>query len=294
MDIDPKQIARMISEDPNEVPSNPDFSHFDDTEDEYVDEDTLARNEMRNSGDIATKYLNANKRTPEDFVDWQNIQVGSSVDMVWSAEDDYGAPPGHFQYYHPVFYDFVGFVYFDDGVWKHKLTDQAAQRAGGDYSSWEELIDPKKIARMISEDPDEVAPSNHFDDTEDEYGSALSAWTMNIRQDLNNRPQVEYETHKPTDGELNNLCYLSMRYIANWSMRNVDFSVVKMMGGDPPTVEALSDQFIPNLAEYVWDHIMGEPADPTIEDMTRAVEALRDMLYEMDTQTRNATDATAE
>jgi len=32
-------------------------------------------------------------------------------------------------------------------------------------------IDPKKIARMISEDPNEVAPSDHFDDTEDEYRS---------------------------------------------------------------------------------------------------------------------------
>ena len=30
-------------------------------------------------------------------------------------------------------------------------------------------IDPKQIARMITEDPDEVAPSDHFDDFEDEY-----------------------------------------------------------------------------------------------------------------------------
>jgi len=30
-------------------------------------------------------------------------------------------------------------------------------------------IDPKKIAKIISEDPDEVASDNHFDDTEDEY-----------------------------------------------------------------------------------------------------------------------------
>ena len=30
-------------------------------------------------------------------------------------------------------------------------------------------IDPQKIARMISEDPNEVVPSDHFDDTEDEY-----------------------------------------------------------------------------------------------------------------------------
>jgi len=31
------------------------------------------------------------------------------------------------------------------------------------------MLDPKQIARMISEDPNEVAPENPFDDTEDEY-----------------------------------------------------------------------------------------------------------------------------
>jgi len=35
MKIDPKKIARMISEDPNVAPDD----HFDDTEDEYVDEE---------------------------------------------------------------------------------------------------------------------------------------------------------------------------------------------------------------------------------------------------------------
>jgi len=30
-------------------------------------------------------------------------------------------------------------------------------------------VDPKKIARMITEDPNEVVPSDHFDDFEDEY-----------------------------------------------------------------------------------------------------------------------------
>jgi len=32
-------------------------------------------------------------------------------------------------------------------------------------------IDPKQIARMITEDPNEVVPSDHFDDFEDEYES---------------------------------------------------------------------------------------------------------------------------
>ena len=38
-------------------------------------------------------------------------------------------------------------------------------------------INPKKIARLISEDPD-VAPGDHFDDTEDEYVSLPDFWNL--------------------------------------------------------------------------------------------------------------------
>tara|TARA_R110000765_G_scaffold405065_1_gene501549 strand:+ start:254 stop:733 length:480 start_codon:yes stop_codon:yes gene_type:complete len=47
-------------------------------------------------------------------------------------------------------------------------------------------IDPKKIARMITEDPDEVAPSDHFDDFEDEYRD-VNPWATIIQT----RPAAE-------------------------------------------------------------------------------------------------------
>ena len=40
------------------------------------------------------------------------------------------------------------------------------------------------------------------------------------------------DDYKPSDGELDNLCYLTMRYTANWSMRVVDKTVCLMMAGD--------------------------------------------------------------
>jgi len=41
-------------------------------------------------------------------------------------------------------------------------------------------IDPKKIARMITEDPDEVVPSDHFDDFEDEYGIDVTYYIVEV------------------------------------------------------------------------------------------------------------------
>lgn len=35
--------------------------------------------------------------------------------------------------------------------------------------------------------------------------------------------QVDLATHKPTDNELNNLSYLSLKYICNFPMRQADF-----------------------------------------------------------------------
>jgi methylglyoxal synthase len=78
-----------------------------------------------------------------------------------------------------------------------------------------------------------------------------------------------------------------MKYFAGFTMRNCDFKVIKMMGGDPQVVAELDDEFIPQLAEYIWDHVMGEPEDPTVEELVEAIGVVRDMLYEMDISTRN-------
>jgi hypothetical protein len=119
----------------------------------------------------------------------------------------------------------------------------------------------------------------------------LSQWVIDTKQKLAGCPEVEYNTYKPTDGELNNLCYLSMKYIAGFDMRNVDFTMVKTMGGDPQFVATLTEQFIPQLATYIWDHLMGEPEDPTVATIEEAIEVIRDMLYEQDAQTRDSVDA---
>lgn len=101
------------------------------------------------------------------------------------------------------------------------------------------------------------------------------------------KPIVDYKTHAPTNRELNNLCYLSMKYIANWPMRAADFHVVNMFGGTPKTVVELDEHYIPQLADYMWDHLMGEPEEPTTEDLEYAIKAIRDVLYSMDEKTRN-------
>ena len=45
-------------------------------------------------------------------------------------------------------------------------------------------IDPKQIAKMITEDP-YVAPSDHFDDTEDEHSAAKSLNWTNFHETMN-------------------------------------------------------------------------------------------------------------
>jgi hypothetical protein len=58
-------------------------------------------------------------------------------------------------------------------------------------------IDPQKIARMISEDPNEVVPSNHFDDTEDEY----KAEPRSVLIDETNTPAVAIPYNNSAEAE---------------------------------------------------------------------------------------------
>jgi hypothetical protein len=117
----------------------------------------------------------------------------------------------------------------------------------------------------------------------------FNEWLQNLKENAAT-PQVDYNTHKPTEGELNNLCHLSMRYTINWTMRHADFAIVRMMGGEPQTVRELDEKFIPELADYMWDHLMGEPETPTPEMLTEAIKVFRDMLYSMDEEVRNDTE----
>ena len=118
-------------------------------------------------------------------------------------------------------------------------------------------------------------------------GRKLRKWAMKVLSECG-EPQVVIETHRPTEGELNNLCYLSMKYIAGWSMREADLAVVMQLGGEPKTLKELDKQFIPQLAEYIWDHLLGEPSEPNLVDVTLAVMAMKSQLYSLDERTRNS------
>lgn len=111
-------------------------------------------------------------------------------------------------------------------------------------------------------------------------------WIDDIKSDTP-PPIVDYTTHKPTEGELNNITYLCMKYICGWIMRECDFMVVKMLSGEMKTVDDIDEKWAHNLAEYMWDHLMGKPAAPSIDALKYAVGVFKDQIYTMDEFTRN-------
>jgi len=109
---------------------------------------------------------------------------------------------------------------------------------------------------------------------------------------ITNPPVVDFDKHVPTDNELNNLTHLSFRFILGLpTFRACDFMMVKMMAGKVESVRQLDKKFIPALADYMWDHMMGEPDELSEEDVEKMVKALRDQLYGQDEKTRNCIEA---
>lgn len=94
------------------------------------------------------------------------------------------------------------------------------------------------------------------------------------------------DDHKPTDNELNNICYLSMKYMCGFEMRQCDYSVIKSMAGKISTLEQVENTFCVVLGEYVWDHLMGKPDDPTSEQAVKACKKIKDYLYSLGEDTR--------
>lgn len=115
----------------------------------------------------------------------------------------------------------------------------------------------------------------------------LQAWIDNARSQVT-PSQVDYATHRPTNGELNNLTYLSMKYLIGWGMRAVDLAVILHMTSPMENVNELESKFIPVLADYMWDHLMGEPESPTADDLAVAICVVRDLLYGQPEFERNA------
>jgi len=98
---------------------------------------------------------------------------------------------------------------------------------------------------------------------------------------------VDSKSHVPTDNELNNLSYLCFKYVANWDMRAVDFKMVKEMSGPVLSVSQLSEKFLPSLADYIWDHILGEPEEVSLVAILNDCIAFQNHLFSLDESVRN-------
>lgn len=101
--------------------------------------------------------------------------------------------------------------------------------------------------------------------------------------------KIDPKTHKPTKGELDNITYLSFKYIAGFPMRQVDLLMVQQMTGEINTYQDLN-KFTKELAHYLWDHIMGEPESPALEEIEVATETIKDYLYTQSEHDRNCTE----
>lgn len=77
------------------------------------------------------------------------------------------------------------------------------------------------------------------------------------------------DDYKPSPGELNNFVYLVSKYTVGWIPRQADHAVCLMMAGGADTIvgnEGLT-KLCEVTCEYLWDHICGEPENPTAEEL---------------------------
>jgi hypothetical protein len=82
------------------------------------------------------------------------------------------------------------------------------------------------------------------------------------------------QSHTLTDGEIDNIVYLCCKYGVGWDMRGADLAVIKMMSGTPLIGPAGMAKLLDETAAYLWDHIMGEPDDPTQAQVRQALEQI--------------------
>lgn len=70
---------------------------------------------------------------------------------------------------------------------------------------------------------------------------------------------VRRENTSLTEGETDNLVYLTLKYTVAWNMRRADLLLVRELAGPglvgPPGV----DRIVWETCRYAWGHISGEP-----------------------------------
>ena len=72
--------------------------------------------------------------------------------------------------------------------------------------------------------------------------------------------------YKPSEGELDNLIYLTIKYTTRRNMRACDKSICLMMAGSSLVGDVGISTLIETTCEYAWDHLAGEPGDVSTQD----------------------------
>lgn len=75
------------------------------------------------------------------------------------------------------------------------------------------------------------------------------------------------DNYRLTDGEINNVVYLTCRFTVDWSMRGCDLAVCRMLVGGEIVGDSGVLRLIEETCEYVWDHICGETDEFTPEQL---------------------------
>lgn len=91
---------------------------------------------------------------------------------------------------------------------------------------------------------------------------------------------------KVSTEELENLTYLSCRYVADWAMRKADLEAVRLLSGNPRDRAEVEARWVQNMGEYLWDHIMGEPTKPTLEQVISRVRKLTKQFWTLSLKAR--------
>lgn len=92
-----------------------------------------------------------------------------------------------------------------------------------------------------------------------------------------------------TDNEINNLVYLCLKYIVGFPMRQCDFQVVLMMHNSTKGgVEDQKRNLISVISDFIWDHFLGEPDEPSQENIEEAVSGIFEEFFKLPEDIRNS------
>jgi hypothetical protein len=75
------------------------------------------------------------------------------------------------------------------------------------------------------------------------------------------------EDYQLSNGEIDNIVYLICKYTVGWDMRQADRMACQMMMCKGKSGLASLQDLVHVTCEYVWDHICGEPINPTPEQL---------------------------